>query len=73
MNRIRTATEPQPNRTRTGDRTATAVLGYFWTVLYNKQFINLTCSVCAVKYRTSLFLVLKNLSPIFHGTDLTLG
>ena len=51
---------------------------------YNKQFIDLACSVCTVKYRTSVFLVrtslaalarsvLKNLSPIFHGTDLTLG
>ena len=30
------------------------------------------CSVCTVKYRTSVILV-KNLSPIFHGTDLTLG
>ena len=47
----------------------------------------LTCfdrSACTVKYRTSVFLVrtslaklartvLRNLSPIFHGTDLTLG
>ena len=51
---------------------------------YNKQFIDLACSVCTVKYRTSVFLVrtslaalarsvLKNLSPIFYGTDLTLG
>ena len=51
---------------------------------YNKQFIDLSCSVCTVKYRTEVFFVrtslaalawsvLKNLSPIFHGTDLTLG
>ena len=38
---------------------------------YNKQFIDLACSVCTVKY--GLRSVLKNLSPIFHGTDLTLG
>ena len=38
---------------------------------YNKQFIDLACSVCTVKYRTSFFLVVKNLSPIFHGADRT--
>ena len=46
------------------------------TFLYatiNETTIDLACLVCTVKYRTSVFLVLKNLSPIFHGTDLTLG
>ena len=49
---------------------------------YNKQFIDLACSVCTVKYRTLFFYstdslaklawsVLRNLSLIFHGTDLT--
>ena len=40
---------------------------------HNNQFIDLACSVCAVKHRTSGLLVLKNVSSIFHGIDLTLG
>ena len=40
----------------------------------DKQFIDFTCSVCTVKYRSDfVFLVLKNLSPIFHGTNLVLN
>ena len=52
--------------------------------IINSLLHDLACSVCTVKYRTSGFFVgtslaalarsvLKNLSPIFHGTDLTLG
>jgi hypothetical protein len=50
---------------------------------YNKPIIDLACSVCTVKYQTSVFLhgarsfvarsILKNLGLIFHSTDLTLG
>ena len=50
---------------------------------YNKSIIDLACSVCTVKYQTSVFLhgprsfvtrsILKNLGLIFHSTDLTLG
>jgi hypothetical protein len=50
---------------------------------YNKPIIDLACSVCTVKYQTSVFLhgprsfvawsILKNLGLIFHITDLTLG
>jgi hypothetical protein len=50
---------------------------------YNKPIIDLACSVCTVKYQTSVFLhgprsfvarsTLKNLGLIFHSTDLTLG
>ena len=46
---------------------------------YNKPIIDLACSVCTVKYQTSVFCmdvarsVLKNLGLIFHITDLTLG
>ena len=50
---------------------------------YNKPIIDLACSVCAVKYQTSVFCmdlapssarsILKNLGLIFHSTDLTLG
>jgi hypothetical protein len=36
---------------------------------YNKPIIDLACSVCTVKYQTSV----KNLGLIFHSTDLTLG
>jgi hypothetical protein len=44
---------------------------------YNKPIIDLACSVCTVKYQTSVFCM--NLAPekktvglIFHSTDLTL-
>ncbi len=40
---------------------------------YNKPIIDLACLVCTVKYQTSVFFILKNLSLIFHSTDLTLG
>ena len=46
---------------------------------YNKPIIDLACSVCTVKYQTSVFCmdlapsILKNLGLIFHSTDLTLG
>jgi hypothetical protein len=51
---------------------------------YNNPIIDLACSVCTVKYQTSVcFLhgprsfvarsILKNLGLIFHSTDLTLG
>ena len=46
---------------------------------YNKPIIELACSVCTVKYQTSVFCmdvarsILKNLRLIFHSTDLTLG
>jgi hypothetical protein len=50
---------------------------------YNKPIIDLACSVCTVKYQTSVFLhrpcslvarsILKNIGLIFHSTDLTLG
>jgi hypothetical protein len=50
---------------------------------YNKPIIDLACSVCTVKYQTSVFCMdlapsslgpyLKNLGLIFHSTDLTLG
>jgi hypothetical protein len=39
----------------------------------NKPIIDLACSVCTVKYQTSVFCILKNLGLIFHSTDLTLG
>jgi hypothetical protein len=50
---------------------------------YNKPIIDLACSVCTVKYQTSVFCmdlgsfvarsILKNLGLIFYSTDLTLG
>jgi hypothetical protein len=46
---------------------------------YNKPIIDLACSVCTVKYQTSVFCMdlarstLKNLGLIFHSTYLTLG
>ena len=50
---------------------------------YNKLFINLACSVCTEKYRTSVFFVQtsayglglykKDLGPIFLCTYLALG
>ena len=46
---------------------------------YNKPIIDLACSVCTVKYQTSVFCmdvarsILKNLGLKFHSTDLTLG
>jgi hypothetical protein len=50
---------------------------------YNKPIIDLACSVCTVKYQTSVFCmdlapsiarsILKNLGLIFRSTDLTLG
>ena len=40
---------------------------------YNKPIIDLACSVCTVKYQTSVFCILKKLGLIFHSTDLTLG
>jgi hypothetical protein len=40
----------------------------------NKPIIDLACSVCTVKYQTSVFCILKNLGlTVFHSTDLTLG
>ncbi len=33
---------------------------------YNKPIIDLACSVCTVKYQTSVFCILKNLSLIFQ-------
>ena len=30
--------------------------------LYNKKFIDFACSVCTVKYRTSVFLVLRTIT-----------
>ena len=48
---------------------------------YNKPIIDLACSVCTVKYQTSVFLhgprsfvarsILKNVGLIFHSTDRT--
>jgi hypothetical protein len=35
---------------------------------YNKPIIDLACSVCTVKYQTSVFFILKNLGLIFHST-----
>jgi hypothetical protein len=50
---------------------------------YNNPIIDLACSVCTVKYQTSVFLqgprsfvarsILKNLGLIFHSTNLTRG
>jgi hypothetical protein len=51
---------------------------------YNKPIIDLACSVCTVKYQTSVFCmdlyrsfvarsILKNVGLIFHSTNLTLG
>ncbi len=40
---------------------------------YNKPIIDLACSICTVKYQTSVFCIQKNLGLIFHSTDLTLG
>ena len=50
---------------------------------YIKPIIDLACSVCTVKYQTSVFcmdlvpsslgLYTKKLGLIFHSTDLTLG
>jgi hypothetical protein len=37
---------------------------------YNKPIIDLACSVCTVKYQTSVFAWI---GLIFHSTDLTLG
>ncbi len=35
---------------------------------YNKPIIDLACSVCTVKYQTSVISILKNLGLIFHST-----
>jgi hypothetical protein len=49
---------------------------------YNKPIIHLTCSVCTVKYQTSVFCmdlalrrrpILKNIGLIFNSTHPTLG
>ena len=49
---------------------------------YSKQFIYLACSVCTVKYQTSVFCInlarsIATKKPrsdkLFHSTDLTLG
>jgi hypothetical protein len=34
---------------------------------YNKPIIDLACSVCTVKYQTSVFCILKNLGLTFHS------